>query len=165
MAAQATAQTSYQPQANAPAIPPGCPPLAMEGNCPVTLMERRRWAQGHPSFGVVHRGRTYLFLGPQEREKFLADPDRYSPVLSGLDPVMLVDSNQAVPGKREFGVFGADGRVYLFASEASLARFSEREESEQYYSSRAGQLMQGAQPPAQAAMQAPAQPPSYQAMR
>ncbi len=155
VAAQTGGPPSYQPQANLPALPPGCPPLAMEGNCPVTLMERRRWAQGHPSFGVVHRGRTYLFLGPQEREKFLTDPDRYSPVLSGLDPVMLVDSNTPVPGKREFGVFGADGRVYLFANEASRARF---EENEQTYAGRTAQLMQ---PPAQA----PMQPPSYQAMR
>jgi hypothetical protein len=28
-----------------------------------------------------------------------------------------------VAGRREFGVFGADRRIYLFADEASLKRF------------------------------------------
>ena len=36
-----------------------------------TSMTRRRLRDA-----VVHRGRTYLFLGSQEKEKFLTDPDR-----------------------------------------------------------------------------------------
>lgn len=137
----------YQPQVNLPPLPPGCPPVALDGNCAVTLMERKRWAVGHPSFGAVHRGRTYLFLGPQERDKFLADPDRFSPVLAGLDPVYALDNHQSVPGKREYGVFGADGKIYLFADETSRAKF---EQNEQQYTA--------------AATQALGQP-TYQAMR
>ena len=76
-----------------------------------------------PSLGIVHRGRTYLFLGPAERKKFLANPDLYSPVLSGTDPVLAMDNQMAVAGRREFGVFGADRRIYLFADESSLKRF------------------------------------------
>ncbi len=147
---QYNAQNTFQPQANLPQLPPGCPPLALDGNCPVTLQERRRWAVGHPTYGAVHRGRTYLFLGPQEKEKFLADPDRFAPVMSGIDPVLALDNHATVPGKREFGVFGADGRVYLFADAASRDRF---EQNEQQYSAQAAQAMQ--QP----------QPPTYQAMR
>jgi YHS domain-containing protein len=145
-----SAQASYQPASNVPPLPPGCPPIALDGNCPVTLVERKRWTLGHPSFGVVHRGRTYLFLGPQEKEKFLADPDRYSPVLSGIDPVLALDNQVTVPGRREFGVFGADGHVYLFADEASRARFEANERS---YAARALQATHQA-------MQ-----PQYQAMR
>lgn len=140
-------QASVAPQVQLPPLPPGCPPLALDGNCPVTLVERKRWAVGHPTFGAVHRGRTYLFLGPQERDKFLADPDRFSPVLSGLDPVMAIDGKVSAPGKREFGVFGADGKIYLFADEASRARF---EQNEQHYT---------------AAITQAAQQPTYQAMR
>jgi thiol-disulfide isomerase/thioredoxin/YHS domain-containing protein len=140
------AQPAFQPQVSAPQLPPGCPPVGLDGNCPVTLMERKRWAVGHPNFGAVHRGRTYLFLGPQERDKFLAEPDRYSPVLSGLDPVMLLESRQSVPGKREFGVFGADGKIYLFSDAATRDRF---EQNEQHYSTTAAQMQQ----------------PTYQAMR
>jgi YHS domain-containing protein len=144
---QYVAQASVAPQVQLPPIPPGCPPLALEGNCPVTLVERKRWAVGHPTFGAVHRGRTYLFLGPQEREKFLADPDRFSPVLSGLDPVHAIDNRVSAPGKREFGVFGADGKIYLFADEASRVRF---EQNEQHYTTAVNRAMQQ---------------PTYQAMR
>jgi YHS domain-containing protein len=98
----------------------------------------------------VHRGRTYLFLGPQEREKFLTDPDRFSPVLSGLDPVHAIDGQASTPGKREFGVFGADGKIYLFADEASRVRF---EQNEQHYTTAVTQAMQ--QPAYQAMRQAP----------
>jgi YHS domain-containing protein/thiol-disulfide isomerase/thioredoxin len=141
------APANYQPPTNLPQLPPGCPPIGLDGNCPVTLVERKRWVMGHPAYGVVHRGRTYLFLGPQEKDKFLADPDRYSPVLSGLDPVMALDGRSAVVGRREFGVFGADGHVYLFADEASRARF---EQNEEHYSAAARQATTS---------------PQYQAMR
>ncbi|MEX0978329.1 MAG: hypothetical protein WDZ48_05740, partial [Pirellulales bacterium] len=142
-----SAQASYQPPPIVPQLPPGCPPVGLDGNCPVTLIERKRWVVGHPAYGVVHRGRTYLFLGPQEKDKFLADPDRYSPVLSGVDPVLALDNRTAVPGRREFGVFGADGRVYLFADDASRARF---EQNERHYATQALQATQS---------------PQYQAMR
>jgi thiol-disulfide isomerase/thioredoxin/YHS domain-containing protein len=118
------AQAAYPPHLQ---LPPGCPPLGLDGNCPVTLVERKQWSPGDKAWGAVHRGRTYLFVGPQEKEKFLANPDRYSPVLSGNDPVLALDQQMAVPGRREFGVFGGDSRVYLFADEASLKRFVQNE--------------------------------------
>jgi YHS domain-containing protein len=85
---------------------------------------------GDARFGAVHRGRTYLFLGPTEVKNFLADPDKYAPVLSGNDPVMAVENQQLVPGRREFGVY-SDNRVYLFADERSRINF---EKNPQRYS-------------------------------
>ncbi len=105
-----------------PQTPPGSPPLGLDGYCPVTLVERQQWAAGVPAFGAIHRGRTYLFLGPAEVKKFLADPDKYSPVLAGNDPVLALDSQVMVPGHREFGVY-SDNRVYLFADAASRKKF------------------------------------------
>jgi len=104
-------------------IPPGNPPLALEGYCPVSLTDKQRWVLGNPRWGVRHEGRTYLFAGPEEQQKFLANPDRYAPVLSGLDVVQLVEATQMSDGRREFGAwFG--GRVYLFSSEESYQKFS-----------------------------------------
>jgi YHS domain-containing protein len=128
-APQQGAYNSYvsysQQQPPAPQLPPGCPPLGLDGNCPVTLVERMQWALGDRAWGAVHRGRTYLFAGPEERARFLASPDLYSPVMSGIDPVLALDNQMVVAGKREFGVFGADRRIYLFADEASLKRFEQ----------------------------------------
>lgn len=100
----------------------------MDGYCPVQLMDdmktgRQQWTKGDRRWGAIHRGRTYLFVGQDQQQRFLGSPDQYAPVLSANDVVMAVDQGQSIPGRREHGVtFG--NRVYLFANEASLDRFS-----------------------------------------
>jgi protein disulfide-isomerase len=107
------------------------PPLGLDGLCPVQLHRVRQFVneaprykavKGDPRYGVVHRGRTYLFIGPAEREEFLRDPDRYSPVLGGNDPVIFFDEGRQVAGDWSFGRFIGD-RVYLFSSQQSLDKF------------------------------------------
>jgi YHS domain-containing protein len=71
---------------------------------------------------LIHEGRTYLFAGRQQRDRFDAAPDRYAPVLSGADVVLAVEQGATVPGRREHGVWFED-RVYLFSSEATLWKF------------------------------------------
>ena len=80
------------------------------------MLGDRRW-------GAVHRGRTYLFTGPEEQRRFFADPDRYAPAISGNDVVLAAEQGQPVPGMREHGVFFGN-HVYLFASEATLDKFA-----------------------------------------
>jgi YHS domain-containing protein len=101
---------------------PATPPTALDGFCPVTLTERHVWQPGDEKWGAIHRGRTYLFASEDAQQRFLADPDRFSPVFAGNDPVQRVEHNKIVPGKREHGAFYLD-RVYLFASEDSYQRF------------------------------------------
>jgi len=98
-------------------------PLALDGFCPVTLTEKQQWTPGDRRWGAVHRGRTYLFLGPEEQRRFFSDPDRYAPAVSGNDIILATEQGQAVPGMREHGVFFGN-RIYLFASEATLERFA-----------------------------------------
>jgi YHS domain-containing protein len=130
--------TTIQPQVSAPpagqvaslpaqAAPqvsnlPAPPPLGLEGFCPVTLAEQNRWQVGDRRWGVIHRGRTYLFAGPTDQQKFLSNPDRYSPVASGQDVVMAVDYGQSVDGTRALGM-EYQNRKYLFSSEASQSAF------------------------------------------
>ena len=80
------------------------------------------WVIGDRRFGIVHRDRLYLFAGAVQRDRFLEDPDQYSPVISGYDPVMLAEHHKLVDGRREYGVTYKD-RIYLFSSEATLKRF------------------------------------------
>jgi len=131
------------PAQQAAELPPGNPPLGLDGYCPVRLVERQQWALGDRRWGVVHRGRTYLFSGPDERNRFFADPDRYAPILSGNDVVAMADLRQPVPGYREHGVFFSN-RIYLFADEASLQKFSQ---NTNYYANLALPAVEsGAQP-------------------
>ena len=99
------------------------PPLGLDGYCPVTLTEKTEWAVSDRRWGMIHRGRTYLFVGPKEQARFHADPDRYAPMVSGNDIVLATEQGQAVPGMREHGVFFGN-RIYLFSSEATLEKFT-----------------------------------------
>jgi YHS domain-containing protein/thiol-disulfide isomerase/thioredoxin len=136
----------YAQQSAAPAAPPtapdasGTPPLALDGFCSVTLAEEEKWAKGDPAWGALHRGRTYLFRNQEQQQRFLADPDRYSPVLSGLDPTRYVDEGQAVAGLRQHGMWFR-GKIYLFADEASLDQFSRNPE---HYAQRSHEIMMAA---------------------
>jgi YHS domain-containing protein/thiol-disulfide isomerase/thioredoxin len=116
----ATAPAQVQPMQ--PPLPANCPPLGFDGCCPVTLKTQNRWAPGSTSFGAIHRGRTYLFAGDAERQQFLADPDSYSPVFAGLDPVLLLEQRQTVPGTRKYG-FKYGNAFYLFSCAETWERF------------------------------------------
>ncbi len=116
-----------------PSLPPSTPAaLGLDGYCPVTLVERSQtapqdpkcWTHGNLQWGAVHRGVTYLFTGADEQKRFLQQPDRYAPALSGNDAVMAFDRGQLLHGRRENGVF-YDNRIYLFASVETLQRFQQ----------------------------------------
>src|SRR6185503_1523317 len=104
-------------------LPPGAPPLAFDGYCPVSMRNTWKWVAGDPRWGVVHRGHTYWFATAEEQKQFWTDPDRYTPALSGMDPVLALDHKQRVPGKREHSL-DYDGLFYMFASEATLQQFT-----------------------------------------
>ena len=109
--------------ARAPEIPAGNPPLALEGYSVVAMVEKTKWVLGDVRFGAIHRGRTYLFATEAEQKRFLAKPDHYAPVISGNDPVAIVEGAGAVAGERDLGL-RLDGKLYFFASEANLEKFN-----------------------------------------
>jgi thioredoxin-related protein/YHS domain-containing protein len=108
--------------ARAPSLPSGWPPLAMDGQCPVTLVETRDWKLGDLHWPVNHQGRTYLCAGPNEQAKLLANPNAFIPANEGLDPVLSLDRQQSLPGKTNYGIIYHE-RTYLFAGEDTLAQF------------------------------------------
>ncbi|MGA2798238.1 MAG: thioredoxin domain-containing protein [Thermoguttaceae bacterium] len=118
--------------------PAANPPLCLDGFCPVTLAEKQQWAPGDRRYGAIHRGRTYLFTSSEEQRRFFTDPDRYAPIISGNDIVQAMEKGQAVPGKREHGVF-YNGHIFLFADEATLDKFSK---NPAYYANQALEAIQ-----------------------
>lgn len=104
------------------AAPSGPPPLCLEGRCPVTFYDTRNWTHGDRRYGAVHRGRLYLFINAAAQQRFLADPDKYSPAVSGHDAVAWVEQGQLVPGAMKFGGQYRN-LIYLFSSEATLRQF------------------------------------------
>ena len=98
-------------------LPPG-----LNGFCPVQLVENENWQPGDSRWAVEHRGRIYLMSGADQQQRFLANPDRYAPVLTGNDPVLAIDESRLEPGLTEHCVV-YDGRLYSFSSISTLARF------------------------------------------
>jgi thiol-disulfide isomerase/thioredoxin len=119
-------------------LPAGGPALALDGQCPVTLVEASAWQPGDRRWGAVHRNRTYLFAGEREQQQFLADPDRYSPVLSGYDPVKYIRDRKLADGRREHGVMFQKS-IYLFESEDTLNEFWKLPD---YYAAEVQKIMQ-----------------------
>ena len=96
--------------------------LALEGYCPVALADEKRWQMGSPELAVRHRNRVYHLSSPSAKEKFLATPDRFAPICSGMDIVVYLEEGRLVEGKRELGCRYQD-RVYLFSSQESKQKF------------------------------------------
>lgn len=96
--------------------------FALDGFCPVSLIEQYRWVPGEVSIGASHDGATFLFADAACRSKFLAAPQKYAPQAGGCDVVALLDHSQRVRGHRRHGI-SHDGRIYLFASEENLEIF------------------------------------------
>jgi protein disulfide-isomerase len=121
----------FAPQAlpSMPSQQPKLPPLGFDGFCPVTMFHQKRWAPGDRRWGVIHEGRLYLFVSPEAKAAFFADPNRYAPVLSGDDVVVFAESGQRFPGQVRIGAQYAvtreqPPRTYLFASEESFQKFN-----------------------------------------
>ncbi|MCR9118286.1 MAG: thioredoxin family protein [bacterium] len=114
---------------------------AMGGYDPVNLVvetnRNLKWKKGDKQFGVIHRGRLYLFASADNKSKFLDDPDRFSPMLSGYDPVRYVEEGRLVKGEHKIGVFFRE-KFYLFEEESTMNRFWRSPET---YSASAHQAM------------------------
>jgi len=98
--------------------------LAMDGYCAVTVIDEDRWVEGNPEFGVVHLGRLYLFSSKDSMDRFLANPEPYTPVLNGIDVVRFFEERKIVQGNRDWGLKDPDhNRMFFFADEAALNHF------------------------------------------
>lgn len=118
--------------ATVPVISPG-----LNGYCPVELVENESWIKGESRFAVEYGGKTYFCAGATQRRKFQTNPERYVPVCNGRDPVLLVDQGALSDGKIDHCVV-YDGRLYMFSSASSLARFRQ---NPQHYARIATQIL------------------------
>lgn len=97
-------------------------PLALEGYCPVSILEMRKWVKGDPTLQIVYDGRTYLFANEKGKKMFEANPAKYIPALGGDCVVALVKMGKRVPGDiRRTSVH--DGRLFLFSNQEAKQMF------------------------------------------
>ncbi len=97
-------------------------PVALEGYCPVSVLERKTWVKGNPTDGLVYDGRTYLFANNQAKAMFQSDPAKYTPALGGDCTVAWVKMRKRVPGNvRQAAIHS--GRLFLFSNETAKQAF------------------------------------------
>ncbi|MDO4629735.1 MAG: hypothetical protein Q4C70_11185, partial [Planctomycetia bacterium] len=98
--------------------------IGLDGFCPVTLQETESWTEGDAQWSVIHHGVTYYLASAEQVQKFLANPEKYTPVMDGADPVLLTET-----GVREVGTVDNcvvfEGKLYMFTSETNLNKFFE----------------------------------------
>ena len=100
--------------------------FCLNGKCPVTLLTEGRWADGDPEFGIVHRNRTYIFATAEKLALFQTNPDNYSPILAGYDPVVYHEQGKLIEGLVENGVFMGKTptqKVVLFSNDETREKF------------------------------------------
>ena len=119
---ESASQVGFESGRNATSAP------LLDGFCPVQLVENEQWIKGAPRFAAEWKGRVYWLSDAAALNKFVANAERYTPVLSGLDPVMLM-AGERKDGLTDYCVV-YDGRLYMFSSAATLARF--RQSPRQY---------------------------------
>jgi YHS domain-containing protein len=87
----------------------------------VAYLGEGRAQPGSARYRVEFEGVVYHFASAEHRERFERDPARYQPAYHGYDATRMV---YAIPELADPGVWLViDGRVLLFADEASKAAF------------------------------------------
>jgi YHS domain-containing protein len=103
------------------------PAMALRGYCPVELNCNGRWVTGDLRWTVVYQGWIYRLSGAEQRQQFLADPNRFAVVNSGNDVVESVNAGRIIPGQLSHCAT-YNGRLYVFSSEAARAEFNKHPE-------------------------------------
>jgi YHS domain-containing protein/thiol-disulfide isomerase/thioredoxin len=96
--------------------------LALEGYCPVSLVDDHRLEAGRPALTIDRDGEVYRFATSAGREAFRQNPARYVPANGGRCAVAQVDRGEVRAGSPNWGLL-YDGHLYLCADMAERARF------------------------------------------
>ncbi len=94
----------------------------LDGYCPVTLWNSRKWIRGSSEFKGEFRGQVYHLASSEALATFQQDQRRYTPRFLGCDPVIVWESDRAVRGTTKFAAF-YDDELYLFSTASNRDRF------------------------------------------
>ena len=95
--------------------------VALNGHDPVAYFERGAPVPGRDDLDLIWAGVAWRFASEANREAFRLSPDAFAPRFGGHDPVAAAEGYLLGADPAVFLV--RDGRLYLFRSEASRARF------------------------------------------
>jgi thioredoxin-related protein/YHS domain-containing protein len=97
---------------------------AFHGSCLVSAVEDREIVSGSPKFQTRYRGQVLYFRSPDHKQKFLAQPANYWPMLDGQCPITLLNDEQKVAGELQYAAVFRK-RIWLFVSRETMLNFLE----------------------------------------
>ncbi len=92
------------------------------GLCLVSAVENRELVDGSARNQIMYRGHTLYFSSPENKDRFLAAPATYWPMLDGKCAMSLIDNDESVEGSLEFAALFRN-RVWLFVSKEAMQEF------------------------------------------
>lgn len=101
---------------------------ALEGYCPVCIVDMKKWVKGNAEIKSTFDGQTYLFPGQEQKATFDANPAKYTPVLGGDCTVAYKKMGQRVPGDIRQATIHND-RLFLFSNEMAKNEFAANTEA------------------------------------
>ena len=95
---------------------------AFSGLCLSSVVEERRLVKGQPNISTSYRGQLLTFASEQQKQKFLATPEKYWPMLDGACAMTLLQSGRRTTGELQYAAVFRN-RVWLFQSQALMQDF------------------------------------------
>jgi hypothetical protein len=86
--------------------------LALQGYDPVSYFGTERPSKGSDWITAEHDGAVYRFESAQNRERFLAEPQKYLPQYGGWCATAMAEGKKVQVDPRNYRV--TDGRLFLF---------------------------------------------------
>lgn len=131
--ARAQSGTRTTPSARPPAARAGsgtkmnAGAVGLQGYCPVCIIGMKKWVKGASQYSAQYDGKTYLFPGEEQKQMFVRNPTKYTPILGGDCIVALVETGRRVPGNLQFADLHED-HLYLFSNEKAKGMFRANKE-------------------------------------
>jgi YHS domain-containing protein len=94
------------------------------GYCLVSLLNEAKVREGSSEFTTEYRGQTICFHTDENRQQFLADPERYWPVANGECLVSSREGSNSGQGDPRMAVTWR-GKIWLFSDRECQRRFIE----------------------------------------
>ncbi|MFN9717524.1 MAG: thioredoxin family protein [Planctomycetota bacterium] len=117
---QKTAPTDAGPGTKTPADASSA--AVFRGYCLVSAVEDRELIPGSPRVQLDYRGHVLYFRSEDDKQRFIAEPARYWPMLDGTCAMTLLDDDESVEGDLEYAAMFRR-RIWLFSSEQKMKEF------------------------------------------
>ena len=99
--------------------------LALRGYDPVAYVESNRPSRGLAEHSYIHKGSEFRFASAENRNKFVADPEKYAPQFGGYCALGTANGYKVATEPDAFKV--VQGKLYLNYNRKVLAIWSRDE--------------------------------------